>query len=155
MDLDGGLDFAIMGAGEVGISTADMSDGHTVNPVKSAKQGFRSVGRANFVVAFGGELGVAGAPNGIAFMAEIDIAIAAKSGVAAPFIAWNADECARNLKGVRKPIEFPSERIGDLEIVRLVPDHIHKGPVSAIFEITCAEFVPNVSQDWPWRSPQK
>jgi hypothetical protein len=33
MDLDGSLDFAIMGVGEVGISTADMSDSHAVDPV--------------------------------------------------------------------------------------------------------------------------
>jgi hypothetical protein len=85
---------------------------------------------------------VAGSPNGIAFMAEIDIAIPAKRGVAAPFIAGNADEYPGNLEGVRQAIEFPPKSIGDLEIVRLVPDHIQKGPVSAIFEISLRRIRP-------------
>src|SRR5262249_16418362 len=91
--------------------------------------------RAILVVAIGGELGVAGAPNGIALMTEVHVAISAKRGIAAPFIAWDADECARNLEGTRQTIEFLPEGITDLEIIPLVSDHIHKGPVPAIFEI--------------------
>src|SRR5215470_934069 len=68
-------------------------------------------------------------------MAEEHIAVTAHPGVARPLVARQTDEAPRHIKSRRQPIELLPKRIGDLEVVALMPDDVDERFVARVAEI--------------------
>ena len=73
--------------------------------------------------------GPAGPVDRAPFMAVPDIMIAAKTGIARPFVARDGQKLSRLLEFPGEVIKLFPKRIGDLEVVALVPCNIEKGLV--------------------------
>jgi hypothetical protein len=77
-----------------------------------------------------GDLPVAGAPDGLVFFEEDDVAVAAGGGVAGPFVAGEDDEFVVAVEGADGVVEALPVVVGDLEIVALVGAEVEEGDVA-------------------------
>ena len=137
VDLDGGLEPSVMGEGHIGIAAADMRHDDAILAFELAKEFVRvmTVGILVRHVLAIPDLRMARAVDGFAFVAVMDIAIAADGRVGAPLIARNAHEFSGDIEFPGQRIEFAPECAGDLEVIALMADDVEKGPVAAEFEI--------------------
>ncbi len=133
MHLDGALQPAVMGIFQVGVAAADMGDDDGVLAFERAEQFVGGVDRIRRGLPLHQD--VRRAPDRPALAAIEDVAIAAHAGVARPFVAGQADEPAGRVERGRQPVEFVPERVGDLEVVALVADHVDEGRVARVAEI--------------------
>src|SRR3981081_560342 len=67
-----------------------------------------------------------------ALAAVEDIAIAAQAGVARPFVSGHAHELARLVELGGELVQLFPERVGDLEVVSLMADHIDEGCIPRV-----------------------
>src|SRR5262249_15939625 len=90
------LEPPIVGAFDIRIAPAHMSDDHRVLASKRAKQLAGGVDGSGRGLPFDED--VRRAPDRAAFAPEEDVAVAAHAGVARPLVAWQAHETARDVE---------------------------------------------------------
>jgi hypothetical protein len=71
----------------------------------------------------------------VVLLREIDIAVAAQTGIARPFVAGKRDELTGIVKGARQLVQRIVKTASDLEIVALMADHIKKSAIPRKMEI--------------------
>ena len=124
---------AVMGGSEIGIAAADVRDHHGVLALERAEKLIGGVDRVGRGLAF--HQNMRGAVNRTTFVAVEHVAVTAHAGIARPLIARQANETPRHVELRREPVELAPERIGDLEIITLVADHVDEGGIAGIAEI--------------------
>ena len=133
MHLHRAFEPAVVGVFQVRIPPADMGDDHGVLACERAKQlvgGVDGIGRGLAV-----DQDMRRAADGAALAPEEDVAVATHAGVARPLVARQADEAARLVELGGQPVELLPERVGDLEVVALVSDHVDEREIARVAEI--------------------
>ena len=129
MHFDRALDPGVVRHLDVGVASADMREDDAILALQRVEQLLRAVRVARQIVLIVDQ-GVRGTVDLSAFLHEEDVAIAAESGVARPFVARKDDEPPIFVKGAGEIVELVPEGGGDLEIIALVAHAVEKGPVA-------------------------
>ena len=118
---------------DVGIAPTDMRD----DAAAFAAHGFEQL--IGGVYRIGGRLildeDVRGAADRPSLVAEEDIAVAAHTGVARPFVARQTNKLTRSIEPCSKFVQPFPKRIGNLKIIALVTHHVDEGLIACIAEI--------------------
>ena len=97
-----------------------------------------SVGIAHIV-----QQGMAGPANFTGVAQEVDIAISANRRDARPFITQKRDESSRVVELLHQALQFGPELVGDLEIVRLMADKVHRRVVAGVQDVIAGRDRPH------------